>query len=100
MKIKIISTPAGIAPDWVREAWVGLELSLGNDPGNVSLTISSPENEGGYPVRTEDALRVLKEKNATAARWWETSPWAHSQYLVFGKQFCELINPNEFAVTE
>lgn len=103
-KIKIITPPAGQAPEWVRQAWVGLELPVSDAPGQQSHepryqqrgvlgSMASPDNIGGYNVRTEKALEILRKENAQAAEWWDdhinpqAMPW-----LVFGKKFCELIN--------
>lgn len=72
--IEIIATPAGEAPDWVREAWVGCILPI-RGPARV-LTSSgvisgNPERVPGYCVPLEEALRSLERRGQKdAANWW------------------------------
>jgi hypothetical protein len=87
--IRIIAIPAGEAPLWVREKWVGLELPLA-DSGSVvkvftSGVLSGPRNrllaiiwrllgrlkvQTGYPVYVNEALSILKQTAPEAAIWW------------------------------
>lgn len=98
MKIKIVATPAGQAPLWVREQWVGLVLPVDEKElfpvpqTGVLGGIPSPENLGGYPVETTEAIRLLGEKSQEAAAWWEALPTIGlMDHLVFGRKFCELV---------
>ena len=113
--VRIISTPAGEAPLWVREAWVGLEMPLAKRPEEVSVTEGvlggppDPENINGYPIITSLALGALTQKNAGAVQWWvnlfSRSSRGMPKYLVFGKKFCELfdytgpVNADEIALS-
>ena len=96
-KIRIIDVPPGQAPDWVRKAWVGLEIPLA-----VQLSAASslqegvlggkPENLGGFQVRGEIAITLLSKKSPEAAKWWHrNAPYVLSEILVFKKNVCELI---------
>jgi hypothetical protein len=105
-KIRIVSTPPGGAPEWVRKEWVGLELPVADlttferASGRI-LNVSPdrpPENEGGYPVRFDEAIPILREKSRKsreAAIWWcqweEDQPSTFQGILVFKKEVCQLI---------
>lgn len=96
--IRIISTPPGQTPEWVREQWVGLVLPVDEDAPNeyegiqFGIRGGRPKNLGGYPVRTVDAFLALEEASAEAAQWWinnlrlELIP-----RLVFSREVCELL---------
>lgn len=97
-KIRIVAVPPGQAPEWVRQEWIGLEIPIAEDtlvPEDsiqMGVKFGKPENVGGYPVETDVAVKILKEKSPKAARWWEENissvimPW-----LVFKKEVCELV---------
>ena len=97
-RIRIIDTPPGQAPEWVRNEWVDLELPVAEDSPEeaiqLGVRLGKPENLDGYPVRTLDALNILNRKSPPAANWWrgnivpETMPW-----LVFRRDVCELVPP-------
>lgn len=96
-RIRIIATPAGEAPEWVRQAWVGLEIPVEDcaGMGEVHGVLSGkpdPSNSDGYHVNEKSAVDILRAKSFGAARWWEEhidiQPHKH---LVFGKEFCQLI---------
>lgn len=98
-RIRIISTPPGQAPEWVRDEWVGVELPVeentpSEDVGVLQLGINGgrPENLGGYPIRTQDAIEALREKSPEAARWWESNvPLGLVPRLVFKRDVCEVV---------
>lgn len=94
--IKIIAVPPGQAPEWVREAWIGLTIPLSStitaDGLQTGIFRGKPENVGGYMVSGQAAVDVLKSNNAEAADWWfENAPLALLGSLVFKKDVCELI---------
>lgn len=60
--IRIIAVPPGDAPEWVRQAWVGLELPLAPD---------APK--GKAVVYSHEAIAVLAKANPKAAAWWKTN---------------------------
>jgi hypothetical protein len=88
MDILISKTPAGEAPEWVRQAWVGLRLPVagsGLEPAMTSGVLSGPANplerllallkgqlklNRGYAVYTADALAILEQHRPDAAAWW------------------------------
>ncbi len=95
--IKIISMPAGEAPEEIREAWVGLVIPLTDhplkDPRHIGVLGGAPskENEDGYEVTVTDALNTLRQAGKTkVANWWFPHLIGRG-HLVFGKKFCELI---------
>ena len=96
-RIRITNTPPGQAPEWVRKAWIGLELpvdeSIDAQKGTqIGARGGKPENSGGYPIRTEDAISSLREKSPKAARWWETNvPLELVPNLVFKREVCEIL---------
>ena len=96
-KIKIIATPPGEAPEWVRNEWVGLELPVVEvDMKGViqfgAAECGPPQNIGGYQVETKKAIEILKEKNPKAAQWWLENPLLKfMDVLVFKKEVCEEI---------
>jgi hypothetical protein len=86
--IRIISTPPGDAPLWVREKWVGLELPIVGEGCIQSLsfsvlikssllrdlwTIISGRSEKvlGYQVEAKRAVVILAASSPDAAEWWE-----------------------------
>ena len=87
--VRIISAPFGEPPDWVRDAWVGLELPLSwpavknvrtfgvlSGPkslfSNFLYLISGRgEKQSGYIVKYADAIKVLRESRPDAALWWD-----------------------------
>ena len=93
--IRIIATPPGQAPLWVREEWIGLVIPLAehNVLGTqIGVNGGQPENLGGYKVRTSDAINQLKRKSTEASSWWEQSMHLPSiPQLVFAKDVCELV---------
>lgn len=73
-RIKIVKVPAGEAPLWVREAWVGVELpcfpDMGWVPAKGALSGQKIEVGSGVIVSQDEALKLLGIKNAEAERWW------------------------------
>jgi hypothetical protein len=93
MHVTIIARPSGEAPEWVRDAWIGLELPLAyrrsrNWRGIGVLTgprgflrqvwglirgrtIRMP----GYLIKSKTAIEILARANPAAADWWrENAP--------------------------
>ncbi len=91
--VRIITTPQGEAPQWVREAWVGLVLPLSvSGYSAAGLGVLSRERSfGGYMVPTLHALRILEAKNADAAAWWYAlyGKLDAADCLVFNDEACE-----------
>ena len=100
MDIRIIRPPNGEAPNWVREAWIGLSLptvvktrrswrSLGvlSGPTNLALQLwamitGKSMKVEGYLVNAKVAVDLLAETQAEAANWWRE----HAPELLTGKR--------------
>ncbi len=97
-RLKIIGIPPGQAPEWVRKEWMGLELPIEENAPKPEESIQlgvrggKPENLGGYPIRTSDAISALNKKSPQAAEWWKQNvPLNAVPRLIFKKDICELI---------
>lgn len=91
MKIKIIRRPIGEAPEWVRDAWIGLSLPLTVDRQGSWWglgVLSGPHNSllqlwalasgkcttlTGYSVIAKTAVDLLEEVQPKAAAWWRVN---------------------------
>lgn len=91
--VKIVRPPLGEAPDWVREAWVGLVLPL-KEPTLQTVpsagVLSGPRSElgclwatltgqrvttTGYLTPAARAIEILERAQPKAAAWWrENAP--------------------------
>lgn len=93
MRIRITKTPPGFAPEWVRQAWVGLTLeSTGLETlgSGVHFNRKGQENLGGYEVQSVGAFAALLLHNPEACDWWEENcPEAALGTMVFHKDVCE-----------
>ena len=105
-QIRIIAAPPGEAPPDIRAAWIGCVLPLvagtdGPEYGGTSRGVVSqkPAKEfSGYGVPAGEALSILEQHDAAAARWWR----AHAprllqpgKVLVFADHVCELLEEEE-----
>jgi len=100
MKIEVIARPSGQAPEWVRDAWIGIQLEAKRDnpEGTIYLGVlggkASQDNIGGYRVNGGKAMKVLTDKNPKAAQWWnDNASFVFLGDLVFGAKFCKVIEP-------
>jgi len=110
-----VGVPPGEAPLWVREKWVGLELSLaGHDSGTrhayTSGVLSGPRNRfvalfwglrgrlqrrSGYAVEVSEAMKVLEGKAPDAAAWWRENVHrvsAQGRQILFPDVVCEPVD--------
>jgi len=111
--IRIINTPAGEAPEAIRQAWVGLVLPLAEgrfghrNKWLVSGVLSGPKNwimsilsllrgryetHDGYAVDANTAIKLLADSNSAAAQWWyENTPHLlkPNRRLIFEAGACE-----------
>ncbi len=91
--VRIVSTPAGEAPLWVREKWIGLELPLADKGGRPQRPLTSGvltgprykflgllwfilgklQRQSGYAVYVKDALESLEKTSPEAAAWWRAN---------------------------
>ncbi|MFA6554675.1 MAG: hypothetical protein WCS89_04195 [Candidatus Paceibacterota bacterium] len=93
--IKIVSTPPGQAPEWVRQEWIGAVIPLPKQ-SSVGIQVGArggkPQNLGGYQVETTEAMKELGKKSPEAVKWWEGNvPLKAIPRLVFSRDVCELV---------
>jgi hypothetical protein len=108
--IRIISVPPGDAPLWVREKWVGLELSIVGSNSRRVFTVSVNEKATvwyhlkaalsgrsktvtGYQVEAGRAVDILATSNAEAAEWWRKNTpelLGAGRHFVFHAEACQL----------
>lgn len=88
-RIRITQRPHGVAPEWVRDAWIGCEFPCLPECGHIAryawdvgskdtsiLSVSEflqgglPKTVVGFSVSQDIALAVLAEKDPAAARWF------------------------------
>lgn len=102
IRVRVIAAPAGEAPEYIREQWVGCEMEvlyidvtatpvLGVLSGEIA---PKDANKGGYVIKGSEAMRSLAVyAKLEALRWWEEhAPRGMGFFekdLVFGRQFCE-----------
>lgn len=95
-RIRITKVPAGGAPFWVREAWVGLVLPCypvaGRSPGGARDLRAAllATDQFGYHCPQDLALKALEKRSPATVAWWKDSGFPHS-----GKNFCFKIDEAE-----
>ena len=93
--------PPGEAPEWVKQAFIGLEFPIEGRPepstevgavsGKVRSSVSGKiRPSDGYFVRIGEAIKILEAKNPKVAQWWRENS-AGITGLIFAKDVCELI---------
>jgi len=102
--LKIIATPAGEAPEWVRQAWVGCKFTEFRNPNMYNgledfqhgVLGGEPDskNKGGFGISCDLCLATLRQRNLDAWGWWIENTDLCGD-LIFGQQFCKLITINE-----
>lgn len=91
--IKIVAVPPGLAPQKIREEWVGIQIPLAATDmlrrAHVAVKIDN-QNEGGYIVLRIMAVEALRlaDKNE-AANYWDALPFV--RFLQFKQEVCELV---------
>lgn len=97
-QIRIIATPPGEAPEWVRCALVGVKLrpySITTEKidmvGVVSGNYKIPYT--GYSVMTTEVIRALWEfEKFEVVKWWRQNPrFNDNQSLRFPMNVCECV---------
>ncbi|MEN9405381.1 MAG: hypothetical protein RLY47_340 [Candidatus Parcubacteria bacterium] len=106
MAIKIISVPAGQAPEEIRRAWVGVVLPTVGESGPTTPQFGvfggepAPENQNGYGVLLRDAVEALRAVGKTEAAEWWSDELPPTSILIFGKMFCELVPTHDSTYAE
>lgn len=111
-RIRIVRAPAGEAPLWVRERWVGLDLPLLLDREVTTRGVGVLTGKGrdgllnsiiwrltgkthllrGYVVKVDDALALLAASSPEAAEWWRSeAPHMIGRTFVFDTPACQLL---------
>jgi hypothetical protein len=100
--IRITAPPPGELPEFVRRAWVGLELPLiagqiRAEALTAQQVLSRQEVNAlpGYAVDGRTAVAILASANPEVARWWrENAPdiLAPGYQLVFAAEVCERLD--------
>lgn len=103
MQVKITKVPAGPAPLWVREAWVGVEFraqdanSGGPEVDFLKEGGRRPGGGGEIPTRdhvevfVEEALNALETRSPDAAQWFRDNLPPGMPALSFGCDDIEIL---------
>ena len=110
MEIAIVRRPEGEAPDWVRDAWIGLRLPTSRPTQTTTVgfgVVTGPINTlrqcweqlrgrslrvSGYAVRASTAVNRLSAHHPEAAQWWRDNASkliALNRNLIFNAEACE-----------
>jgi len=100
--VRIVARPIGEAPEWVRDAWIGLEIPL-LCPGSrtvesvgvlsdqysflrrcVQWLLGRSTKISGYIVNAGTAVDLLEAHCPQAAEWWRANT---PHYLIGGRAF-------------
>jgi hypothetical protein len=112
--IRIVQRPDGEAPEWVRDAWIGLELPL-KKAGPVRCrtvgVLTAPRTRfglwcavllgrsrmiSGYLTDAHASVGILQRHNPTASMWWKTKAADHVQpgcEFIFDLPACAFVPP-------
>ena len=112
-RIRVTAVPAGEAPPWVREKWVGLELPLAvrnardfhtfgilTGPRSFRaalwrLLTGHSTRRRGYAVEVAAAMAVLERVHPEAAAWWRTNAphlFTRKRFFMFREEECKPID--------
>ena len=76
-RIRFTSAPQGQAPQWVREAWIGVTVPCfpftGTPPEGSLCGVENGKVAKSYEcalVPEFEAIEALEKHNSEAARWW------------------------------
>ncbi len=112
MLFEVVSAPEGASPQWVRDAWVGVQFealqgapvsmptqSAATRTGGLSRMLaqrpSGVTERRGYPTKARDVLGLLALHNAEAARWYiDNAPQMLNpdQVFLFHERHCHAIS--------
>lgn len=96
IKIRIIKKPQGEEPEWVKKAWLGLEIpvikGIYKQKGGQEVLSGEFRQADNYVVPAEEALAILKQKNPAAEKWWRDNVALEKVGGIgFNRDVCELI---------
>jgi hypothetical protein len=110
--VRVIAVPAGEAPEWVRQKWVGVELPLAlRDARDVRTfpVLSGPRGildslwriltgrftrRRGYMVEVAAAIAALERVHPDAAAWWRANAphlFRSRRFFMFQQHECHVI---------
>lgn len=112
-RIRVVAVPAGEAPQWVHEKWVGVELPLALRSAHEFRTfgvLSGPRSflaalgrlltgrftrRRDYAVEVAAAVAALERVHPDAAAWWTNAAhlFRRSSYFMFREHECQLMDP-------
>lgn len=108
--VRILNRPCGVAPEWVRDAWIGCLLPLVEGEcgwvecvdvskapmSRLSFWIARLSGRtfrmAGFAVPSKTVIGILALKSPEAAEWWRTNlpQFAEAELgFVFDSQACE-----------
>ena len=100
MLFEVIKAPDGTSPQWVRDAWVGVQFpALQGAPVSMQ-TMAAAESKSqiaerrGYQTKARDVLGLLALKNPRAAQWYidNAAPMLNpDQLFLFDETCCKAI---------
>lgn len=86
MRIVGVPAPMEQEPDWVREAWVGLDIPT------YQVEIGGPTGVNLILVDGEVALQLLGNHDQSAVRYWkEYCPWRVREGFSFPSRVCAIV---------
>lgn len=94
VRIKIVKTPKGGAPKWVRNKWIGIELETDTHhlPTRDFVTGQASGQVGGYEILADKAIEALEQISPDAATWFrEFFPIGSVKHFVFDADCAEEI---------
>lgn len=96
IKIRIVSIPFGEEPEWVKRAWIGLEIPVikgaYKQKGGQEILSGEFRASDNYVTYAEQALNILKAARPEAEKWWrENVDLVPVDYIAFDQSVCELI---------
>ena len=97
-RIRIESLPDGEAPEWVRQAWVGLVLPCApimvfeKERKGVLSHKDTTKKDGEYIINVpqEASLRLLRRKSPEAAAWWAEHGYPNKLEMDWGFRLVEV----------
>ena len=112
-RVRIVQRPEGEAPEWVRDAWIGLELPLVHPDAMDSRgfgAVTGPKTAisewvqcllgrskvvSGYVVPAYEAVELLSCRSPEAAAWWRSEAKlfvGKGRNLMFDAPACERLD--------
>lgn len=109
MRVRIVRRPVGLAPEWVRNAWIGLTLPTQFPRPRIWRSISierasasrlqrigdvlrgRTQRLSGYAVPATAAVGILAETQPEAAEWWRANAaemLSRRSFLLFDADSC------------